>query len=309
MVVHALRARRAWSRAGSWGRRSAAGSRTRSGARASGWWSRPTSRIARCSSLSVEIALLDERRARPPRDASRSLARAARASSASSWHGAHRGRRVGSRPSCSRCASGPRSSPTTCASLELDGRAARASTGAGTRCALRGPGRAQRAQRRRRARGRAPRRRRRRRARSRALAGFARRRPALSAARRERRAARWCTTTTPTTRPRSRRRCGAARTLAHRRLVAVFQPHLYSRTALLAREFGAALALADVVVVLDVYPARERAEDHPGRERAADRRGEPPTRPRAGRCTGCRRFADAERGAARACCARATCAW
>jgi UDP-N-acetylmuramate--alanine ligase len=56
----------------------------------------------------------------------------------------------------------------------------------------------------------------------------------------------------------------AARTLAHRRLVAVFQPHLYSRTALLAREFGAALALAEVVVVLDVYPARERVEDHPG---------------------------------------------
>jgi UDP-N-acetylmuramate--alanine ligase len=57
---------------------------------------------------------------------------------------------------------------------------------------------------------------------------------------------------------------GAARTLAPRRLVAVFQPHLYSRTALLAREFGAALALADAIVVLDVYPARERAEDHPG---------------------------------------------
>jgi len=56
----------------------------------------------------------------------------------------------------------------------------------------------------------------------------------------------------------------AARTLQHRRLVAVFQPHLYSRTELLAGEFGRALALADVVVVLDVYPARERAEDHPG---------------------------------------------
>ena len=56
----------------------------------------------------------------------------------------------------------------------------------------------------------------------------------------------------------------AARTLEPRRLVAVFQPHLYSRTALLAREFGCALAGADVVVVLDVYPARERAEDHPG---------------------------------------------
>ena len=56
----------------------------------------------------------------------------------------------------------------------------------------------------------------------------------------------------------------AARGLAQGRLVAVFQPHLYSRTALLAREFGRALALADVVVVLDVYPARERVEDHPG---------------------------------------------
>ncbi len=56
----------------------------------------------------------------------------------------------------------------------------------------------------------------------------------------------------------------AARTLVPRRLVAVFQPHLYSRTAMLAREFGEALAPADVIAVLDVYPARERAEDHPG---------------------------------------------
>ncbi len=56
----------------------------------------------------------------------------------------------------------------------------------------------------------------------------------------------------------------AARTLAPERLVAVFQPHLYSRTQLLAREFGRALAAADAVVVLDVYPARERAEEHPG---------------------------------------------
>ncbi|MEX1142263.1 MAG: UDP-N-acetylmuramate--L-alanine ligase [Thermoleophilaceae bacterium] len=56
----------------------------------------------------------------------------------------------------------------------------------------------------------------------------------------------------------------AARTLGARRIVACFQPHLYSRTRELAREFGRALALADVVVVLDVYPARERAEDFPG---------------------------------------------
>jgi UDP-N-acetylmuramate--alanine ligase len=56
----------------------------------------------------------------------------------------------------------------------------------------------------------------------------------------------------------------AARTLRPRRLVAVFQPHLYSRTALLADEFGLALAQADVVALLDVYPARERAVDFPG---------------------------------------------
>ena len=56
----------------------------------------------------------------------------------------------------------------------------------------------------------------------------------------------------------------AARTQAPRRVVAVFQPHLYSRTQRLAREFGAALARADVAAVLDVYPARERAEDFPG---------------------------------------------
>ncbi len=48
------------------------------------------------------------------------------------------------------------------------------------------------------------------------------------------------------------------------RLVAVFQPHLYSRTTAFAREFGEALAIADIAVLLDVYPARERAEDHPG---------------------------------------------
>jgi UDP-N-acetylmuramate--alanine ligase len=56
----------------------------------------------------------------------------------------------------------------------------------------------------------------------------------------------------------------AARTLGPDRVVAVFQPHLFSRTQLLAREFGQALAGADLPCVLDVYPARERAEDFPG---------------------------------------------
>ncbi len=56
----------------------------------------------------------------------------------------------------------------------------------------------------------------------------------------------------------------AARTLAADRLVVAFQPHLYSRTRALGHQFGAALAAADVSVVLDVYPAREQAEDFPG---------------------------------------------
>jgi UDP-N-acetylmuramate--alanine ligase len=49
----------------------------------------------------------------------------------------------------------------------------------------------------------------------------------------------------------------ALRELQPSRLVAVFQPHLYSRTKALAEEFGAALGLADEVLILDVYPARE----------------------------------------------------
>jgi UDP-N-acetylmuramate--alanine ligase len=49
----------------------------------------------------------------------------------------------------------------------------------------------------------------------------------------------------------------ALREMGPDRLIAVFQPHLYSRTKAFVDEFGAALALADEVVVLDVYPARE----------------------------------------------------
>lgn len=48
------------------------------------------------------------------------------------------------------------------------------------------------------------------------------------------------------------------------RVVAVFQPHLFSRTEQLHREFGRALALADVACVLPIYPAREVQEDFPG---------------------------------------------
>ncbi len=49
----------------------------------------------------------------------------------------------------------------------------------------------------------------------------------------------------------------ALRELQPNHLIAVFQPHLYSRTKALGEEFGAALALADEVAVLDVYAARE----------------------------------------------------
>jgi UDP-N-acetylmuramate--alanine ligase len=42
------------------------------------------------------------------------------------------------------------------------------------------------------------------------------------------------------------------------RLVAVFQPHLYSRTAELGEGLGIALAVADVAVVTEIYAAREQ---------------------------------------------------
>lgn len=41
------------------------------------------------------------------------------------------------------------------------------------------------------------------------------------------------------------------------RLVVVFQPHLYSRTQPLIKEFAEALSEADLVVLTDIYPARE----------------------------------------------------
>jgi UDP-N-acetylmuramate--alanine ligase len=43
-----------------------------------------------------------------------------------------------------------------------------------------------------------------------------------------------------------------------RRVVAVFQPHLYTRTRDFAGEFGRALAAADVVWVTEIFPAREQ---------------------------------------------------
>jgi UDP-N-acetylmuramate--alanine ligase len=49
----------------------------------------------------------------------------------------------------------------------------------------------------------------------------------------------------------------AAREQTDGRVLALFQPHLYSRTRHLAREFGAALSDADAVCVTEIYRARE----------------------------------------------------
>jgi UDP-N-acetylmuramate--alanine ligase len=50
---------------------------------------------------------------------------------------------------------------------------------------------------------------------------------------------------------------GAARARGRARVVAVFQPHRYTRMATFLQGFAEALALADVVVFLPVYAAGE----------------------------------------------------
>ena len=47
------------------------------------------------------------------------------------------------------------------------------------------------------------------------------------------------------------------------RVLALFQPHLFSRTRAFADRFGAALDSADLVVVTSIYPARETQDDFP----------------------------------------------
>ena len=49
----------------------------------------------------------------------------------------------------------------------------------------------------------------------------------------------------------------AVREMGYQRIICAFQPHTYSRTAALYEEFKAALSLADVVLLADVYAARE----------------------------------------------------
>ncbi len=53
---------------------------------------------------------------------------------------------------------------------------------------------------------------------------------------------------------------GARAVVGSGKLVTVFQPHLYSRTRLFAKEFAQALAASDQVVLLDIYAAREDPE-------------------------------------------------
>jgi D-alanine--D-alanine ligase len=47
------------------------------------------------------------------------------------------------------------------------------------------------------------------------------------------------------------------RQFSNRRLIVVFQPHLYSRTQEFMKEFAEALSDADIAVLTDIYPARE----------------------------------------------------
>ena len=50
----------------------------------------------------------------------------------------------------------------------------------------------------------------------------------------------------------------AAQNYPHRRIIVVFQPHTYTRTKAFLSDFAKALSLADVVVLADIYAAREQ---------------------------------------------------
>lgn len=53
---------------------------------------------------------------------------------------------------------------------------------------------------------------------------------------------------------------GARAVVGSGKLITVFQPHLFSRTRLFAKEFAEVLAASDEVVLLDIYAAREDPE-------------------------------------------------
>ncbi len=50
----------------------------------------------------------------------------------------------------------------------------------------------------------------------------------------------------------------AAQNYPHQRIICVFQPHTYSRTRAFLKDFAKALSLADIVVLADIYAAREK---------------------------------------------------
>jgi UDP-N-acetylmuramate--alanine ligase len=50
----------------------------------------------------------------------------------------------------------------------------------------------------------------------------------------------------------------AAQNYPHKRLVLVFQPHTYSRTKIFLEDFAEVLSMADMVVLADIYAAREK---------------------------------------------------
>lgn len=49
----------------------------------------------------------------------------------------------------------------------------------------------------------------------------------------------------------------AAKDYPHKRIICVFQPHTYTRTKAFLDQFADSLAAADIVVLADIYPARE----------------------------------------------------
>ncbi len=69
----------------------------------------------------------------------------------------------------------------------------------------------------------------------------------------------------------------------------VFQPHRYTRTAQLLHEFGPALALADEIVLTDIYPAGEDPLPGVTIERLAEEVQPRARRPRPDRQGACRR--------------------
>lgn len=67
---------------------------------------------------------------------------------------------------------------------------------------------------------------------------------------------------------------GGVRSLFHQRLVLVFQPHLYSRTKDQAEGFAEVLSMADEIILLPIYPAREQPIEGVSSEMIADLMGD-----------------------------------